>query len=246
MRNEVSVALVLAGLFAPGRGQVHQTSVPLSGVTETVFAYFQQVDGHRFDEFLQRLRPTRLSPDAKERVLKLLSQVDVVSASAGQQAKLRTLGPILRYHERESAIDVKVLRTREATAALLAGAAILITEPALELLTSEELQAIVAHELGHEYFWGEFELARQQGHYPKLQEIELRCDGIAIITLNALRLDPESVLATVRKLSRHNGPPESGAHANRYVSVKERETFIRSMIGMVREAARRPPRARAP
>ena len=163
MRNEVSVALVLAGLFAPGRGQVHQTSVPLSGVTETAFTYFQQVEGYRFDEFLQRLRPTRLSPDAKERVLKRLPPVDVVSASAGQQAKLHALGPILRYHERESAIDVKVLRVGGANAAFLAGAAILITEPALEVLSSQELQATVAHELGHEYFWGEFELARQQG-----------------------------------------------------------------------------------
>ena len=246
MRNEVSVALVLAGLPAPGWGQVHQTTVPLSGVTETAFTYFQQVEGHRFDEFLQRLRPARLSPDAKERVLKQLPQVDVVCASAGQQAKLHTLAPILRYHERESAIDVKVLRVGGATAAFLAGAAILITEPALEVLSSQELQATIAHELGHEYFWGEFELARQQRHYAKLQEIELRCDAIAVITLNTLGLDPESVLTSARKLSRYNGPPESGAHANRYVSSKERERFIRSMIGMVREAARRPPGVRAP
>ena len=138
------------GIGCARRGQVHQTTVPLSGVTETAFTYFQQVEGHRFDEFLQRLRPTRLSPDAKERVLKILPQVDVVSASAGQQAKLHTLGPILRYHERESAIDVKVLRVGGATAAFLAGAAILITEPALEVLSSQELQATVAHELGHD------------------------------------------------------------------------------------------------
>ena len=118
MRNEVSVALVLAGLPATGWGQVHQTTVRLSGVTETAFTYFQQVEGHRFDEFLRRLRPARLSPDAKERVLKQLPQTDVVSASAGQQAKLHTLAPILRYHERESAIDVKVLRVGGATAVI--------------------------------------------------------------------------------------------------------------------------------
>ena len=178
---------------------------------------------------------------AKERVLKQLPQADVVCASAGHQAKLHALGPILQYHQRESAIDVKVLRVGGATAAFLAGAAILITEPALEVLSSQELQATVAHELGHEYFWDEFELARQQGNYAKLQEIELRCDGIAVITLNTLGLDPESVLTSARKLNRYNGPPDSGAHANRYVSPKDRERFIRSMIGMVRDAVRRPP-----
>ena len=135
---------------------------------------------------------------------------------------------------------MKVLRVDGATAAFLAGAAILITEPTLEVLSSQELQATVAHELGHEYFWGEFEVARQHADYATLQEIELRCDGIAVITLHALGLDPESVLASARTLSRYNGPPKSGAHANRYVKSKEREAFIRSMIRMTRAAARRP------
>ena len=169
----------------------------------------------------------------------MLPQVDVISASGGQLAKLLALGPILKYHERESAIDVKVLRVDGATAAFLAGAAILITEPTLEVLSSQELQATVAHELGHEYFCGEFEVARQHADYATLQEIELRCDGIAVITLHALGLDPESVLASARTLSTYPGPPKGGAHANRYVKSKEREAFIKSMIRMTRAAARR-------
>jgi hypothetical protein len=124
---------------------------------------------------------------------------------------------------------------------LLAGAAILVTLPALEILSVEELQAAVAHELGHEYFWGEFELARQQGQYSKLQELELRCDGIAVITLDRLALNPGSLIGATRKLNRYNGNKETDRTGQRYVSSDAREAFIRSMIGMVREAARRQP-----
>ena len=85
LRNGMLFALVLAGLAAPSWGQVHQTTTPLSDPAATALTYFQQVDGHRFDRFLQRLRPARITPDAKERVLKMLPQVDVISASGGQR-----------------------------------------------------------------------------------------------------------------------------------------------------------------
>jgi predicted Zn-dependent protease len=117
--------------------------------------------------------------------------------------------------------------------ACLAGAAILITEPALEILTSEELQAVVAHELGHEYYWGEFEMARQHQRYLEIQELELRCDGIGIITLNRLGLNPESLRSAIVKLDKHNQQYGSINSAN-YVSSEERFRFIRSMIVMTR------------
>jgi hypothetical protein len=236
MRKAVWVALILLPGWTSGRAEIQQTTT--SGVPEIALTYFQQVEGHRFDEFLHALRPRRLSPDVKERILKILPQADIVDASGAQRAKLRALAPILRYHDRESAIEVKLLRARPAALAFLAGAAILITEPALEILSAEELQAAVAHELGHEYFWDEFELARQHTHYAKLQELELRCDGVAVITLNGLALNPESLIRTMRKLNRYNGPHETDTTAQRYVSSKEREGFIRSMIAMVRGLSR--------
>ncbi len=151
MCKELAFALTLVpGWPASSRGQIHQTTVPLRGVAQTAFGYFEQVEEHRFDEFLRYLRPDKLSPERKERVLKMVPQVDVVSASGSQEAKLRALQPIFHYHERDSAIEVRLLRVQPATAAFLAGAAVLITEPALEILSSEELQATVAHELGHE------------------------------------------------------------------------------------------------
>lgn len=108
MRNAVLVALILVPGWTSGRAEIHQTTTP-SGVAETALTYFQQVEGHCFDEFLHHIRPSRLSPDVKERILRILPQADIVDASAGQQAKLRALARILRYHDRESAIDGKLL-----------------------------------------------------------------------------------------------------------------------------------------
>jgi hypothetical protein len=249
MRKAVWVALILVAGWTSGRAEVQQTTTQ-SGVPEMVLTYFQHVEGHRFDEFLHGLRPRSLSPEVKEQILKILPRADILDASAAQQAKLRALAPILRYHDRDSAIDVTLLRARPATLAFLAGAAILITEPALEILSAEELQAAVAHELGHEYFWDEFELARQQTHYTKLQELELRCDGIAVIALNELALNPENLIRAVKKLNRYNGRRGTDTTVQRYVSLKEREGFVLSMIAMVRggqvhRSPPPPPRVRA-
>lgn len=236
MCKELSFTLLLVPGVASDWGQIHQAEASPTAVPQTAFTYFDEVEGHRFDEFLHRLRPKKLPHERKEQVLKILPQRDVVSASRGQEAKLRALEPILEYHDRGSTIDVKIVRAPLAGTAFLAGAAILISEPALEILSAEELQATAAHELGHEYFWDEFERARQQDNFSRLQELELRCDGIAVITLIELGLNPEKVLTSFEKFNAYNGYKESGTRAERYVSSRDRERFIRSMIALVRGA----------
>ena len=187
MRNEVSVALVLAGLFAPGRGQVHHTLGPLSGVTETAFTYFQQVEGYRFDEFPAASPPNQTftrRQGAGPEATPASGRRQRLSRPADQTARSRADNAVPRA---VSAIDVKVLRVGGANAAFLAGAAILITEPALEVLSSQELQATVAHELGHHCSGVSSSSRASRGSTAKLQEIELRCNGIAVITLTTLR-----------------------------------------------------------
>jgi len=115
----------------------------------------------------------------------------------------------------------------------LAGAAVLITEPALEILTAEELQAVVAHELGHEYYWNEFEAARHNHDYSELQELELRCDGIAVVTLDHVGVNPERLISAITKLNKYNERPGSLNSPN-YVAFKERRSFIRSMAELLR------------
>jgi hypothetical protein len=213
--------------------QTIKTTLPVSSVTLKAFSYFDHVEG-RFDDYLSRIRPAVLAPDLRTKVLKMLPKDDLVNPSADELAKLKTLEPILKYHQRDSVIELKILRATTATAVFLAGAAVLITEPALKILTAAELQAVVAHELGHEYYWTRFELARKNHEYTELQELELRCDGIAVITLEHLGLGSASLISAIAKLNKHNGhSDDSSAQNHDYVAFNERIAFIHRMIELV-------------
>ena len=63
---------------------------------------------------------------------------------------------------------------------------------------------IGAHELGNDYVWDDYEDARQAGNTRGLQELELRCDGFAVITMAGLRVNPEQLASAAIKLARYN------------------------------------------
>jgi hypothetical protein len=214
--------------------QTIKTAASLDSVTLKALTYFEQIEGRRFDDYLSQIRPVALAPKLRARVLNMLSKDDLVLPSAQDRAKLEALEPILKYHQRNSVIDLRVLRAPTATAVFLAGAAVLITKPALEILTAEELQAVVAHELGHEYYWNEFEAARHHHDYSEMQELELRCDGIAVITLEHLGLEPASLISAITKLNKYNSHQgSSSAQSQNYVTFDERVEFIYRMIEFV-------------
>lgn len=230
------IAQILVVTFAVNTfvfAQTITTAASLNGVTLKAFSYFDSVEGRRFDEYLSRIRLVALAPELRTKVLKMLPKDDLVNPSADELAKLKTLEPILKYHQRDSVIELKVLRATTATAVFLAGAAVLITEPALKILTAAELQAVVAHELGHEYYWTRFEVARQNHQYTELQELELRCDGIAVITLKHLGLDPTRLISAIAKLNKYNSHPSSLIAPQNYVAFNERVAFIQRMIDFV-------------
>ena len=234
MVKQIALVLVLVStLNVSSFGQSFKTAGPLSSVPLKALSYFEQVEGQQFDDYLRRIRPVALAPELRTRVLSMLPKADMVAPSAQGLAKLKALDSILRYHQRDAVIELKVLRVPTATALFVAGAAVLITESALEMLTAEELQAVVAHELGHEYYWSRFELARQNHQYSELQELELRCDGIAVVTLQHIGVDPENLISAITKLNRQNERHGSSGSQN-YVAFEERIRFIRLMADRVR------------
>jgi len=227
MFKKVTTFAVLLQILTPiPIAQTNKTSASPGSASSTALAYFEKVHNRSFDDFLKSIRPYRLAPELKARVIGMLRKEDIVTASAKAQAKLDALAPILKYHDRSSVIDLKVMRLNQAVVVFLAGAAVLISERALDMLTGEELQAVVAHELGHEYFWNEYEQARLNKQYEKMQEIELRCDGMAVIAMNRLGLDPSHLISAITKLTESH----KGKLINResYVSLDERIRFIQA------------------
>jgi Zn-dependent protease with chaperone function len=160
----------------------------------------------------------------------MVRKEDMIEPSAERQAKLDALHPVLEYLERDTVVEVKILRLRLAWAGFLEGAAVLVSEEAIDLLTAEELQAVVAHELAHEYFSDEYEAARKNQRYDTVKEIELRCDAISIVTMKGLRLDSGALLSGVAKLTTFNERRGFPNNPNLAPSTEERASFSRAVV----------------
>jgi hypothetical protein len=87
--------------------------------------------------------------------------------------------------------------------------------------------------VAHELYWDDYRLAREPKQDDKVQEIELGCDGIAILTLIRLGLDPAQIVSALHKLARYD---KDTLGANYYAVPDERLAFARSMINWRKNA----------
>jgi hypothetical protein len=118
-----------------------------------------------------------------------------------------------------------------------ARAVIIISEPALTLLDAAELQALVAHEVGHEYVWTEYERSFRLADRSRLKDLELVCDGIAIVTLHRLGMDVSRLMSGLHKISRFNREEFGPANNERdYPTLAQRQAFARAMATRSAEA----------
>lgn len=166
--------------------------------------FFARIEDANFDAYLKRVRLPKVTAAFKAQVLGHIAKEKNVKPSEKIQAKLTALTPLLQYHERDTALEIKVLESPQAIVRTQGRSVLLLSETTLRVLSTEELQAIVAHELSHEYFWGELMQAREQKNYALLREIELRCDGIAVIALHRLGMDALKLLSAITKLTTFN------------------------------------------
>jgi len=97
---------------------------------------------------------------------------------------------------------IKVIDVPQAFVGLHARAVVLISLPALRLMTEDELRALVAHETGHEYVHAEYERATAEGNSGRLQDLELVCDIIAVMNLHAIGQQASSLVGGIEKLLR--------------------------------------------
>ena len=195
-----------------------------------MFADFAGVSPSGFRTMLDRMRQPALSPQERALVRAALPRDGELIPSRRQAEKLSPLQQVLQYHRRDGLIEVKVIDAFQVAVGLHARSFILISAPALRLLDSEELQALAAHELGHDYFWNEFQGAVDTNNEERAQELELRCDAVAVFTLTDLGLNPRKLLSAVTTgyaLNARFGPPLNG---KLYVPEQERVRFLQALI----------------
>jgi hypothetical protein len=208
--------------------------------SKKVLAFFEAHGGDTIDAFLMRLRPAPLDPASRSRVLASLPHGFEVRASRKMTEKIAAAERILNYTARNGVITVKVLNRDEAFAGLYYRAVLLVSSRTLDILNADEFAAMAAHEVAHDYNWGDYWTAIQQMDYPRMRELELRSDGIAVLTLERVGIDPERLVSAAQKLTHCNEwregasnvePGDSVARGtrDRYVPLKERVAFIRAV-----------------
>lgn len=185
--------------------------------------------GPRDLDYLAACRPAPVSAAQREAILQTLPEEGAVTTLVSKErAKLETLERVLRFHAREDVYDVKVIDLPQALTALHGRAVLLISLPALRLLTAEQLLALVAHEIGHEYWWDVWEAARRRGDQVRLRSLEGLCDAVAALTLTALDIPADrlsSALGAVHDFNRRR----FGIAANDadYPTLRERREIVK-------------------
>lgn len=185
------------------------------------------------ETLLGRLRPPRLAPQLRARVIASLPTEGELAPSAKERAKIGAADLILAFHERTGALEVKLVEVFQASVELHGRSVVLISRPALNLLSASEVQVLVAHELGHDYFWQEYEQAASKIDKRLLRELELRCDAIAILTFRAMNLDGKALGSAVAKINRFNARFGTPVNVDRYVSDAERARFHEALLSLL-------------
>ena len=188
-------------------------------------------DAAAFARLLESARPAPLSAEEKARILTTLPEEgEVKDLNPAEMQKLASVKQMLRTAGRDTVYEVKVIDVAQAAVALHARAVLLISKPALDLLGAGELQAVAAHEMGHEYVWVEDDRASKMGDYQRRRELELVCDAIGIVILHQLGMNTARLMDGVEKISRFNLERFGTAlNENAYPTVSRRRQFGRAV-----------------
>ena len=186
-------------------------------------------------ELFDTVRPAPVSDAERKRILATLpTKGDVRDLDSAQRKKLAALRRVLELHQREAVYVIKVMNVIEvpqAAVALHGRAVVLVSERALDLLDAEELQALVAHEVGHEYFWGEYFRARRDNGQSSLRRLELLCDGFAVITLRRAGVNPKRLTSALEKIAGYNRDRFGIAvNEGHYPAASERRRFVGHLL----------------
>ena len=238
MRSRTLLTLFTCWLVVSGFSAAALTQA-LDGPAVKALRFFEALPTRDPTAVLDALRPLPVGPDERARALAVLPATGELRPDRAERAKLAMLEGVLTYHERWRVFETKVIDVPQAAVALHQRAVLLISRPALRLLSGAEVQALVAHEIGHDYFWTEFERIVADRDRRGRQELELKCDGIALLTLVALKLDPSSLGDGLRKQMRFNQMLGADANAADYPLLNERQRFITALRALAGDSPTR-------
>jgi hypothetical protein len=184
-------------------------------------------------DYLTACRPAPASAAQREATIRSLpAEGAVTTLGPKERAKLDTLASVLHFHAREDVYLVQVIDVPRAWTGLYGRAVLLISLPALRLLRAEQLEALVAHEIAHEYWWDAWETAEQRSDRVGLRNLEALCDAVAALTLTALGIPGERLTSALGAVQAFNHS-RFGIAANEadYPSLRERQAIVKRFSG---------------
>jgi hypothetical protein len=207
------------------------TTVPLRAQGPTAYKPEELLatDPRAFIVWLEAHRPPSVAPEEKARLLATLpAKGEITRLNDPSRKKLAALKQLLQATGRESGYDVRVTDVAYARIVVYERSVILISKSALMLLDAEDLQALAAHEIGHEYFTADYESALTTQDHRRLKDLELLCDAIAIVTVHRLGMKPAKLLGGVDKITRYNQKRcPTRIDVTNYPTIAERRSFAR-------------------
>lgn len=104
---------------------------------------------------------------------------------------------------------------------------------------------MVAHEIGHDFFWDEYLELREHPAPPRRRRLELLCDGIAVLTLTALDAPIGALKTALRKLVLFNERLGELRNRDDYPALVERTRFMTELSRHINSVGARTVNARA-
>jgi hypothetical protein len=237
MGRLLATCAAAAAMAVAPQGAASAESLPNHSAALAALQYFASVPDADFDALMSRLRGAPLPPEVRALVIANLPREGELTPTLEETALLDTIAPVLRFHRREQEMVVRLATVGGlAFVGLHARTVLVISREALTLLDGQELMAVMAHEIGHDYVWDAYERARRRHDTRTMQELDLRCDGLAVITMARLGIPAERLVSGLSKLYRYNtlAFPVNDA---RYAPLTQRITFIRVLARTVATAA---------
>lgn len=107
---------------------------------------------------------------------------------------------VLQLHGRSGKLVLFLYRNELPSAMLWRGCVVAVSDGLAEPLYDDELAGAFAHELGHSYFEDEMAEGRRAQNAFAMRVIELKCDGVAILSLKLLGRNPADYVRGLRRL----------------------------------------------
>ncbi|MGI8545360.1 MAG: M48 family metalloprotease [Aridibacter sp.] len=107
---------------------------------------------------------------------------------------------ILDFHKLQDHCSAVLFESNEPTVFTYKLRSISFSTELLELLSMDEISALVAHEVGHLYLAKDLLQAGKENNLRMIRVVELKSDAVSLVTLKAIGLDPEVLISAIGKL----------------------------------------------